>query len=742
MIVTIILEVAGFSYVCRTFENESIQIDRVVAAVDDLGTQGTVTKQGFRLPLVGDLLEALGDITDPSQEAKVDLNKAIKGKILIGGFERFAGSFFVTNAVAGNNTKEVELLFQGSETNLKAVLSNITMAELFAGETVLYNYTEIKQYFDAPNTYRDANGYVFPVVDYGQDYQNSLSLKEDAFKPAVTFKKCFDLMPIVITTTGLERLMNQVILLHNDKNTTPSLNTSPLDNTGVMAKTSSQSFTTFSPVTATFQTEENYRFDNFDLANDKYVIPTTGEYTFRIEGSVRFSSDLPTEDGTASPNFTLKDLTSSLIVQVINGAVFIPQGTSVDVAFVKNITIQCTAGQEFTLQLASDSDDGTSILEGFQFGVVAAPSLNSASQIDISSNCPELTAWEIFSTIVLQCNGQIITNQDGSYTLAPWVSWVEDSSEVIILDDIIEEKIDVQIKPFSIDGAKSVRLGYKENDDIYSNQYLEVTNEPYGQKLIRNTGTEFAKNEIEVEIPISVIPSVGVGGSGAVIPKMYDKELNTIKGNPTLLQTGAGVMTIQLILGSNFSTDTTTYNTIPFIGNWSLRDGGFNEFDNNFGQSLSYWTNTGYPNNTLYELYWKKYIQETYSRASREVKINIKLSVNDIDGWQFNEKFYYKNTLFRLISLSGISLTSNDSYVSATFMKRFTIFNVDIAPFYPYNVLNSIVQWKDSLTNAALSPADGSSADQTDLQNSAIAYGFFYDSVKEVATQNGQILIT
>ena len=201
-------------------------------------------------------------------------------------------------------------------------------------------------------------------------------------------------------------------------------------------------------------------------------------------------------------------------------------------------------------------------------------------------------------------------------------------------------------------------------------------------------------------------------------------------------------MTIQLILGSNFSTNTTTYNTIPFIGNWSLRDGGFNEFDNNFGQSLSYWTNTGYPNNTLYELYWKKYIQETYSRASREVKINIKLSVNDIDGWQFNEKFYYKNTLFRLISLSGISLTSNDSYVSATFMKRFTIFNVDIAPFYPYNVLNSIVQWKDSSTNAALSPADGSSADQTDLENSAIAYGFFYDSVKDVATQNGQILIT
>ena len=224
---------------------------------------------------------------------------------------------------------------------------------------------------------------------------------------------------------------------------------------------------------------------------------------------------------------------------------------------------------------------------------------------------------------------------------------------------------------------------------------------------------------------------------------LVDNDGNIIVGSPTILNTSAATGPMSWKLKSIFSGNSTVYTSAPFTGNWSEIAGGFSETDSGFGQSLSFFASQNYPSQTLFQRYWKKYIQETYSEASREVKINIKLSVNDIDGWQFNEKFYYKNTLFRLISLSGISLTSNDSYVSATFMKRFTVFNIDIAPFYPYNVVNSIVQWKDSLTNLPLSPnADGRDADQTDLENSAIAYGFFYDSVKDVATQQGQILIT
>jgi len=239
MVVTIILDIDGVSHVCRTFENESIQINKLVASIDNLGSQGTITRQSFRLPLIGGLLDAIGDVTDPSQSAKVNLNKSIKGRILVDGFERFFGSFFVVNTTKGDS-KEVEMIFQGNETDLKATLSNITMAELCEGETIAYNYTEIQPYFNDPYQYMVTNGYLFPVVDYGDKftYDDNASvgfvneLFEVNFKPAITLQKLFDLMPINITVNNMQQIMHQCILLHNNKNKIPVLTTSPLDNTG------------------------------------------------------------------------------------------------------------------------------------------------------------------------------------------------------------------------------------------------------------------------------------------------------------------------------------------------------------------------------------------------------------------------------------------------------------------------------------------------------------------------------
>ena len=753
MIVTIILDIDNVPYVCRTFENESIQINRLVASLDNLDSQGTITKQSFRLPLVGDLLQALGDITDPSQKAKVNLNNSIKGRILIDGFPRFEGSFFVTNAVQGV-TKEVEMIFQGSETDLKATLSNINMAELFEGQTLPYTFNELKNYFELPYRYIKDNGYLWPLVDYGDEYtfdsNASKGFIEDLFeinfKPAVTLTKCFEMLPINVTTNNINRIMHQAILLHNDKNKIPVLDTSPFDNTGFFSITSDSSlsggFIDYIPL---FDAKTPYNIDNtsiFDLSGKKFVVPVNGNYTFSISGSVDFT----TSGGSGGAMFWRLSENSGASVKALFSENIFTDGIK---TYSFELSAYYEAGDEVSMAFTSSGVDSLILKDGFKFEVSTAPALNSSSNVDIAANCPELTAWDIFRTVALQCNGQIIANSDGSYEITPWVDWIEEGTDVIVLDDIIEDGVDVQIKPFSVQGAKSVRLGYKDNDDLYSKKYKELTTDRFGDKFIANTGTEFAKNEIKIEVPLSVIPSVPINQSNAVIPKMYDDSFKIIKGKPTLIQTNyieieesGKFMDCPFNLKSIFdNSDIEVVHRIPYIGNWSYQEGGYDKLDNNFGQSLSYWRSTGYPYNNLYQQYWRKYIEETYSEQSREIKMNIKLETNQIDGLKFNEKFYYKNTLLRLIKLEGVSLTSQQP-ASATFMKRFTIYNSDISPFYPTDIINSIVQWADSSDNTDLSPADGSGANQADLEQSAIAYGFFYDSVQDIATQNGQILIT
>jgi len=736
MVVTIILDIDGVSHVCRTFENESIQINKVVASIDNLGSQGTVTRQSFRLPLIGGLLDAIGDVTDPSQSAKVNLNKSIKGRILVDGFERFVGSFFVVNTTKGNS-KEVEMIFQGNETDLKATLSNITMAELYEGESVLYNYTEIKQYFDDPVGYRDANGYIFPIIDFGQNFTSAdlyNGLNEYDFKVATTFKKAFELMPFNITTNGIDDLMNQVIVCHNDNNKIPVLNTSPISGTGMLTANNSFSFANnTNKQLVTFQYKSFYQDPNvIDLPNNQYVCGVLGSYIFRIEAlfSVNEASG-----NQKSFNFFVRRTRGGVFTDYLawsgstrsNNSYYI----ELDAPFV-----DCLVGDRFSLIVNSFTDSIN--ITTRKFACVSSPALFSNSTVNISANSPELTAWDIFRTIAIQSNAHIISNSDGTYEMTPFNDWIDDNDEVIILDDIIEDDIDVQIKPFSVQGAKSIRLAYKENDDFYSKQYKELTNENFGEKFIENTGTELAKNELKIELPVSTIPHKNIEYTGCPIPYFTDKDGKIIIGKPTILNSSSSTISVSFVLKSVFSNSFTSYTTIPFTGNWETFAGGYAQTDSNFGQSLSYWSSIGYPSQNLYERYWKTYLEETYSEQSREIKMNIKLDRNQIDGLKFNEKFYYKNTLLRLVKLEGISLTSNQP-ATATFMKRFKVYPSDIATYYPYDVINSIVQWKRSSDNVSVGDGNG---ETPSVEDSAIAYGFFYDSNQDIATQNGQILIT
>ena len=759
MIVTIILDIDGVSHVCRTFENESIQITKLVSSIDNLGSQGTVTRQSFRLPLTGGLLDALGDITDPSQSAKVNLNKSIKGRILVDGFQRFVGSFFVVNTTKGHS-KEVEMIFQGSETDLKATLSNMTMAELCEGETIAYNYTEIQPYFNNPYQYMVNNGYLFPVVDYGDNFTYdsnnpvglTVELYENNFKPAITFQKLFDLMPINITVNNMQEIMHQCILLHNDKNKIPTLTTSPLDNTGFFLNVSPLTFTGNQGATKiTWGAVSLYNAvstPNWDTQNDKYIAPVSGLYTFSIEGDVDFLYS--SGNGVGVINYFVETAPS---VPDYGGNIV---GQSVlysrTISYNKQFSVNLYAGDIIHLSYSSSNIASTTFTTNFYFKLLQAPALNANSLVDVPANCPDLTAWDIFRTVAIQSNAQIITNPDGTYEMTPFVDWIDDNDKTIVLDNILEENIDVQIKPFGVEGAKSIRLGYKENDDFYSKKYKELTDENFGEKFISSTGTEFSKNELKIEVPVSTIPSVPVDFSQAVIPKMIDSSGNLIQGKPTILQTNfdesGGVISngaftnLSFRLRSMFNLSVhMDVVEIPYIGNWRTQDGGYSQSDSNFGQSLSYWSSVNYPSQNLYERYWRKYLEETYSEQSREIKMSIKLSINEIDNLKFNERFYYKNTLLRLVKLEGVSLTSAQP-VKATFMKRFDIRKTDISEYYPYDIINSVVQWKYSSSNNPLVPASGTNANQAALEASAKAYGFFYDSNKQVATQSGQILIT
>lgn len=762
-VITLRLDTENGTYLCDTYKDSSIQITKRVQSIDTLNTsQGVVTQQTFRVPLDGNLIDALGDLTELQIAPKVDIRKSIKGSILVDGYPRFTGSFQVIKISKdeNKNLKEVELIFKGSETDLKAELTSIKLSDLLVGEFLDYKMSEIYQYITDTDNYISDNGYSWALIDYGQAFAEDGSgrriydvdnpLTQLDFKPQIFMRKIFEKLPIPITVdSSAADLLKQVIPLHNNDKQTAVLDTSPTDFNGYLSRTSDQSWNVplsgINLINVPFTFNNYYQYNNsiFDLANNKIQIPTNGVYSFDIKLKTTVRS-LGSDDWI---NYTLT------MRRVSDNVVFARARNGISVNSVlkeSNITYsfenKLYAGQEYYLKLEVYSSFSSStntmqivIKPDTKFELTAAPAIRPESKVDVSENVPELTAWDCVRTIITQCNGVLETNENG-YNIKPWVKWVEEGS-FFNLDDRIDSSKDLQIEPTNVTGAKSILLTYQEDGDVLNKIYKDLFDKTYGNLYIADTGTDFTKEEFKIDIPFAATPMTYVKDTSVIIPKFINDGLKTVKTKPRLLfhsdfsPLGSNRMGSAIPLKDIFlATDYSTQIGFPFIGHWENINGGYNTRDYNFGTTINFFASSGFPNNTLYERFWKQYIAETYGPKSRKIKLSLRISQNDFDNLKMNEQIFYKGSYLRFLSINNLDII-NEEFTECELVFRVTQENIDIAPYYPYDIINQIVQFKDSSDNTVVSFPDAG-----DLQESCEAYGYFYDANLNQCVQRGNII--
>ena len=764
-IVQLRLDIDGGSYICDTYESTALQITKSVQSLDTIvSSQGAITKQSFTVPLIRGLLDAIGDITALQGEANVDIRKVIQGSIIVDGFTRFEGSFQILKAKRDKltNTKEVNLIFKGNETNLKSVLSDITVASLLDGDSLPYTASEINDYYDDPETYRDDNGYTWDMIDYGSNFtvggsgtrldDPTTPLTQVNFKPSLVVKTIFDKLAeqdINITwETEIDDLIEeQIIPLHNNENSLPVLDTAPLDGTGRVYSDlqSNSSFSLAVGASILLQVyvnqKENYTTDNFNGSNF-YVPPFNGEFTFNT------ICNIDTRISTVSGVLQLD-------LDLYNNASFIETlaTTKINVnTSATNVVLQSTFNRySFTsdqlnikvrLTLVSSFVDPVTVFwnfkEGSEFNVLSSGGVNTTSNVVPSLNVPEnLTAWQVVSYVIGQCNGVLETTDDG-FNIKPFNDW-KDEGATFNINDKIDPTKSVSIDPTGTTGAKSIKLSYAEDTDFYNEQYTKLTNKVYGELFIPDTGSDFATDEYSLTLNSAATVPINVAGSSLRIPKFLNGEGETTKAKYRLIPSSLTAFTGQWFYLEELFSPATLYSieSIPLLGHWAELDGGYTTIDYNFGQSLTFFSAFNYPNNNLYNRFWKDSIFEQYGEDSRKVTLSLKLTKNEFTGMVLNESVYFENSLLRFNSINNYNL-NKDETVSCEFVLRQQLENIDIAPFYPYDTINGVVQWKDSSDNSDL--GDASTEAAADVEESCIAYGFYYDSSENLGIQRGQIL--
>ena len=203
--------------------------------------------------------------------------------------------------------------------------------------------------------------------------------------------------------------------------------------------------------------------------------------------------------------------------------------------------------------------------------------------------------------------------------------------------------------------SKEYLYTYKQDKDYYNELYFDTWDEIYGQDDFTLVN-EFLQKTHKTEIIFSPTPSVGQDWYDRVIPTIikYDESsgVQRIESNIRILQWGGMKATGQQWIHVDNASNETFYSTYPYAGMYDdpyspttlLEFGLTNEiyYSNVFDKVVTF------SDNTLFNKYYAKFLQEITDVNSRIVNAHFYLTPSDIKNLSFSKQYYFEGQYFRL----------------------------------------------------------------------------------------------
>jgi len=229
------------------------------------------------------------------------------------------------------------------------------------------------------------------------------------------------------------------------------------------------------------------------------------------------------------------------------------------------------------------------------------------------------------------------------------------SNDIIDWSNKLDISKDIESKPMGALNFKEYLYTYKQDKDYYNKQYFDTWEEIYGQDDFTLVN-QFVNGQYKTEVIFSPTPSVGQSWYDRVLPTIikFDNNNGVLKteSNIRILQWGGMKATGQQWVHRDADNNTTNYSTYPYAGMYddpynptTLLDFGLSNevyYSNVFDKVITF------SNNTLFNKYYSKFLQEITDNNSKIVSAYFYLNPSDIKQLSFSKQYYFENQYFRL----------------------------------------------------------------------------------------------
>lgn len=264
--------------------------------------------------------------------------------------------------------------------------------------------------------------------------------------------------------------------------------------------------------------------------------------------------------------------------------------------------------------------------------VVFTTTQSLTSKIEISNYMPEIKIEDFFSGILKMFNLTCYSDTAGIFRIEQLETWYNDGDIIDITQFVDYQNIDVErVKPFN-----KINFNYEKSESITNQAFLGNSTTGYGD-LIFETG--YDGGNYEVKVPFENLLFSQLKDTNIIVGYALKPDLTRYQPKPVILY-DYGVLQTSSLFYLKYDAVNTQYNTYNLFGSETIIDDV--RYSLNFGAENSV-KDGDVLNNSLFNTYYQKYIENIFSQKARVLKIKTKLPVYVITNLKLNNRIIIRD---------------------------------------------------------------------------------------------------
>ena len=338
------------------------------------------------------------------------------------------------------------------------------------------------------------------------------------------------------------------------------------------------------------------------------------------------------------------------------------------------VTILSSSAPTQTVTILQSAFKNTPAADGYTgvapgSGNLSVTPYDATTEYSVNANLPKVKALDLFTSLAKKFNLVIIPDEQNPTHLyiEPYSEWIEQGNNLDWTEKLDVSK-DVQLKPTTDLQAKNLTFTDSKSEDFMNSMFESSSGRIYGTQYVDNTENDFGKDKEEIKTIFkptitSLIPDTPIRYSIA-----YNEEGDNITCEPgirlsfycgyVLTDSNDGVQIYNETPESASSLSLTSYGLFQNYKDAVILPATeclsfMGEYTGALASPISM--------NSAYSVYWKRFIEETYSIEARILTGTFFLSALDIQTMNFNDIVFVKNEYFRINKISNYSLIGSSA---------------------------------------------------------------------------------